>query len=410
MTERVDGSTRQELVDVIRDVRKRWRTKLLLRGGIVVLGGALVALFLASWGLQATRFSPESVTWLRVAVFTVLAALVAIWFVRPMRRRVSDMQVALFIEEHEPSLQAAILSAVDAGATGAGAAPVDVPKVILDRLIEQAVTKCRESSAVKNVGQVAVRRNGLILGSVAAVLVLLLAVGPEFFRQGASALLLVSRDAAAASPYAIRVEPGDVTVPKGADQAITARLNGFRSADVMMMVKAAGQNQFERMPLVAGDEATEFEGMLFDVANALEYYVEADGVRSPTYTMKVVELPAVENLELEYVYPAYTGLAPQKVESGGDVAALRGTQVRVRVKPTMASPGGSLRLDPGAAQGLTTQPDGLLTGTFTIGEDGFYHVELSGPSGEKVTPVWAPFHSRKAGGASVLTHLRVTPL
>ena len=62
-------------------------------------------------------------------------------------------------------------------------------------------------------------------------------------------------------------------------------------------------------------------------------------MRSPTYAMKVVELPAVENLELEYVYPAYTGLAPQKIESGGDVAALRGTEVRVRVKPTMASPG-----------------------------------------------------------------------
>ena len=36
------------------------------------------------------------------------------------------------------------------------------------------------------------------------------------------------------------------------------------------------------------------------------------------------------NLELEYVFPAYTGLAPQKVEVGGDVAALRGTEVRVQ--------------------------------------------------------------------------------
>ena len=52
------GTARQELVDVIQTVRKRWRTKLLLRGGIVVLGGALLALALASWGLQALRFSP----------------------------------------------------------------------------------------------------------------------------------------------------------------------------------------------------------------------------------------------------------------------------------------------------------------------------------------------------------------
>ena len=40
-----------------------------------------------------------------------------------LRRRVTDLQVALYVEEHEPSLQAAILSAVDIGATtGAGGA------------------------------------------------------------------------------------------------------------------------------------------------------------------------------------------------------------------------------------------------------------------------------------------------
>ena len=31
-------------------------------------------------------------------------------------------------------------------------------------------------------------------------------------------------------------------------------------------------------------------------------------------------------LEIEYVYPAYTGLPPQKVDAGGDVAALKGVE------------------------------------------------------------------------------------
>jgi hypothetical protein len=237
------GTARQELVDVIQTVRKRWRTKLLLRGGIVVLGGALLALGLASWGLQALRFSPAAVIGFRIAIVTTFVALVAFWFVRPLRRRVSDVQVALFVEEHEPSLQAAILSAVDAGATSgtASAASADVPPIILERLIEQAVEKCRTSAAVSHVGQSAVRRNTVILGAIAAIAVLLLSIGPEFFRQGASALLVLSRDAAAASPYAIKVEPGDVTIPKGADQTIRATLTGFHSTDVVMMAKAAGE-------------------------------------------------------------------------------------------------------------------------------------------------------------------------
>jgi hypothetical protein len=100
--------------------------------------------------------------------------------------------------------------------------------------------------------------------------------------------------------------------------------------------------------------------------------------------MKVVNLPAVENLELEYVFPAYTGLPPQKVESGGDVAALRGTEVRVRIKPTMATSAGRLQLDPKASAELKGEADGTLAGSFRIDADGFYHVELDGPRGEHV--------------------------
>ena len=46
------------------------------------------------------------------------------------------------------------------------------------------------------------------LGAIAAVGALLLVVGPEFLRQGASALLVLSRSAEAASPYAIKVDAG----------------------------------------------------------------------------------------------------------------------------------------------------------------------------------------------------------
>ncbi len=125
-------------------------------------------------------------------------------------------------------------------------------------------------------------------------------------------------------------------------------LTGFRSSNVALMMRAEGEQTFQRVPLVESSEAGSFEGMLFDLKKPLSYYVEADGVASPTYKMALVELPAVDTLELEYVFPAYTGLPPQTVESGGDVAALRGTQVRVKVKSTMTTPGGALALDPGA--------------------------------------------------------------
>jgi hypothetical protein len=82
--------------------------------------------------------------------------------------------------------------------------------------------------------------------------------------------------------------------------------------------------------------------MLFDLAAPVEYFVEANGVNSKHYNLKVIDLPYVQRLELEYHFPAYTGLPPQKVEDGGDIAVLKGTEVRVRALPTMAAPGGQV--------------------------------------------------------------------
>jgi hypothetical protein len=379
----VGGNAHQELVSVIREVRRRWRMRVLLRGAIIVVVGALAALAIASVGLQSYKFSPASITALRVAVFAAFAVLLAVWLIRPLGRRVSDLQVALYVEEREPSLQAAILAAVDVG--GTSPAHREVPRVIVERLVAQAVEKAKTIDGGRAIGRTTIKRQALALTTVAAVAALLLVVGPEFLRQGASALLVLSRSAEAASPYAIKVTPGDVSIPKGSDQAVAARLAGFRSNEVGMWVRPMGETKYERMPLVSTGDAESFEGMLFDLEKPIEYYVEADGVKSPTYSMTIVELPAVAKMELEYVFPAYTGLPPQTIEGGGDVAAIAGTEVRVRITSTMATAAGRLKLDPGALAALTPQADGTLAGSFKIAQDGYYHIELDGPRGENVT-------------------------
>src|SRR6185436_20162291 len=108
----------------------------------------------------------------RIAIFAVFFALVGFFFIRPLRQRVSDLQVALFVEESEPSLQAAILAAVDAGGLGegtGGALSAEVHPVILERMIQQAIEKCRQANIATRVGQPAVKRNSMVLGAIAVV-------------------------------------------------------------------------------------------------------------------------------------------------------------------------------------------------------------------------------------------------
>jgi len=90
-----DAGHRAELVEIIRQIRNRWRLKLALRGIVVVVAGSLLALLLSASGLEALRFSPAAIISLRIVVALVFAALAGAWLWMPLRRRVSDGQVAL---------------------------------------------------------------------------------------------------------------------------------------------------------------------------------------------------------------------------------------------------------------------------------------------------------------------------
>ena len=209
--------------------------------------------------------------------------------------------------------------------------------------------------------------------------------GPAFLRNGLSALLIVYRSIEAATPYRIDVTPGTTTVPRGSDQQIKAKLFGFKSADAEVRMRSGSEGAWERVPLVPTADPLVFEGILFHLEKPIDYRVIANGVESKLFTMTLVDLPTVSKMELEYRYPAYTGLPPQKIENGGDVAALRGTEVFLHITPSMNTPSGKILVNESESRPLTRQADGSLTGSFTIDKQGFYRIELEGPHGEQVT-------------------------
>src|SRR5215213_2920420 len=121
---------RSELIDVIRGVRNRWRQRLALRGAVVVVAGTVLALLLFASGLESLRFSAPAIIAFRVIAFAVFAALLYVAFVRPMRRRVSDTQVAMYLEESNPQLEAAIISAMEATAAAEAGSTAASPRLI----------------------------------------------------------------------------------------------------------------------------------------------------------------------------------------------------------------------------------------------------------------------------------------
>ena len=105
-----------------------------------------------------------------------------------------------------------------------------------------------------------------------------------------------------ASLFSIAVDPGNATIAKGGDELIEARLRGFQSDSVELLVRSADSANWTRLPMTA-DSTGRYAFRLFDIGGKTQYAVEANGVRSTTYTIDVSNLPYVKRMDLQYRYP-----------------------------------------------------------------------------------------------------------
>ena len=79
----------------------------------------------------------------RLFAYLALFALTTRFMILPLWGRVSDERVALYLEESEPSLQAAVLSAVEVGHEKPASERPGVSRALVERLVETAVGKCQ---------------------------------------------------------------------------------------------------------------------------------------------------------------------------------------------------------------------------------------------------------------------------
>jgi hypothetical protein len=371
-----DSDYREELHRVIRLVRARYRLRVVLTGVLVFMGGALLLLLLSAALLEQFNFGPTAVLLVRLGFYLLLGGLLLRFIVLPLARRLSDADIALYIETHEPSLQAALLSAVEYDVATLG----DPSPGLIRRLLRQAVERARTVEDGRRIERRPLKWLPPALTGVVAALVLLAVFGPPLIRSALRVLLMPWSNADAVVPYAVMVEPGNAVVPRGGDIRIVARLRGFESDEVLFHISrdSSDDQTWETTRMGEGPDSSSHAAQLFDIDQPARYFVEANGIRSPVFRLDVRDLPYTRTLDLEFRFPAYTGLPMQRIENGGDVAALRGTRVTVRVTPTLPSPGGQLVIEGKPPIPLAVGDSGVLQGTFTLQGDGFYHIELMG--------------------------------
>ena len=366
------------LLKRIKQVHRRWRFQVLFRGISLFLVFSILLLLLGVLGGEIFGFKHAAV-WTMRLITGMAAVFVALYFLYlPFRRRVSDVQVAQFIEEQYPHLEDRLVSAIEFGEEQGGSA-------IIDLLIKDALEKVHRVDFSVFVNRKRLAGLGLLGIMAFAVLFILLAWGPAFLPYGFHLIYAPWAQASSDLPMRIGVVPGDVEILKGSDQEVEAQLVGFDASDVHLYVQPEAAETWNPLAMEPKPAGGDFHYLLIDIRSPMHYYVEARGVRSETYSIRVVDLAKVEQIDLTYNFPAYTGMSSQHIENNGDIEALKGTEVDLAVQFDQPIRSAHLLFD--NQEKLELSPSGSLdfSGRFILQRSGSYVVqveELNGKSHE----------------------------
>jgi hypothetical protein len=237
----------QDLLTTIRRVRGRWKLALMLRGAIICIAALVILVAMSAVGFARFGFTPELVVGLRWAVGLSAAAVFGFTVLLPALRRVSDERVALYMEEHEPTLQSVLISAIETSGQPQNG--------IARALVERAADACRKLSFGSGIEQKRIKRNGIALAAAAIAAVVILGAGPSPLRNSARALLLPMPAAEAAGVMSIAALPGNDTIARGADVAVSAELHGFKANDAFVVMRD-GNGEWRRRSCAAWRSST----------------------------------------------------------------------------------------------------------------------------------------------------------
>jgi hypothetical protein len=362
----------------VRRVQRGLYVRRLLQGGLLA-GTILLALLLLGIGVQQLiAFVPLVAPF--YSAFAVLTLLFLGGYVLvPALRPVSRRQALVDIERTYPELHDDLTNALELDPVALQRFnPRGIALELVRALHRRTVGKlarCHTRDVIRQRRLLGVPWCGALL--LAAILVTLMQ--PHLLTASLRVMLqplsyLPPRE------MSIAIVPEHSIIARGTNLEIRAQASGRLPRTMRLLVKRRGQ-QSKRYPMEAVGQGT-FRYIFLKPQTSFTFYATSGGVVSPQGTVKVVPAPAVGKMVLHYQFPDYTGLQPRTQEGGGDIQALAGTQVQVRMQANVPLVKGLLRFDDGSELPLEVSGR-TLQGEILVMKEGTYVVEVEDTHGLK---------------------------
>ncbi|MEK9647739.1 MAG: hypothetical protein VW337_01290 [Gammaproteobacteria bacterium] len=337
--------------------KQRLKKLTLLQGIAATAVVLLVIALLGAWFTTASGFSAETVAAFRIILVLAVAAVIITRIVNPMKEL--DANISSKLESRSE----------DFGGRIETYAQMKEENNPFRELLAEDALKVSE----KNPVDVIINKNDLnIAGAIGAlavvILVAMMVAGPGLMNYSLRNLFAGWAFDDLLPPQSIVVTPGGQSVRRGANLRIMAAMEGFSPNEAVIHVREA-DGDWQEVSMVQSPAGFEFT--FFSMQQEIAYYISTTGLRSPEFTVQVVDVPGIESLELTYHYPEWTEREPE-VFSEGDIRTLPGTRIELTVTTTAALPGGELVLND---EGQPLVIEGVQASTeFMVEDEGEYFI------------------------------------
>ncbi|MCY4356626.1 MAG: hypothetical protein OXD01_03795 [Gammaproteobacteria bacterium] len=387
----------------LQQLRRRRRNLFFLRQSS--LHSIILVLLVLSISLLNLWLQPgKTGTTVLFALMVALAAGVLGHFIKALRRRqTDDRMLAHYVEDHIPDFEQRLLTSLEFTELDLEQGRAGVSTQFIQQLWEDAQQQVqKQQSQVRKVEPAS--RSWLsfatAVSTIAAVSVLFL-VSDSLFRAGsrlawpfAISEPLIEEEIFAA--IEISVEPGDIEIQRGESVTIIAQVSNAMPDSISLRLQDDRVNWRNEVMQRdgSGSDSAYYSYFIPALQQDTTYYIsfnERGEQSSQQYRISVYDLPQVDQLDLAFEYPDYTGIEDNVETDSGDMVVPEGTVVNLNVTFNKAIEQAVVQFDQSYSeiereeqeQGVDPPPyiDLPLTlmgntgsGRFTVNQDGVYRI------------------------------------